>query len=475
MDASNLIKIANEFLDNIKIMDKLKNIGNLKDEDLNILINELMENINFLQDLKNKMEFLEFDAPYKNVGKLKGTLIDLQDIAEYSSYIRRIATEKKGVLDRVKYSLAAHKLALGHLVEDIGNKDIVPHLPLDGAYKKMLTELPKNLINTYKEILSLLNPDKKVFSSYTVTFLTFKGGKKELKKEKVSDKNFEEYLREKYGNVIITSFKKNYIKKKLIDDQYVRKTLTVSYLKAYENDIYKKIEERLDKTLTKRQKELLKKYLDISSKYNNNVDFYGGIVDVRNLEEKILKEMELKEILENEGLYYRGQPIDELRIALEIKDRISKEVSRNFIIEKLSEDLFKFYLYKTPDERTRSYMFPSIVVTPEKEVLTWMKVDNINVPEVLDIKFKLEDILPKYNIPLKNLGGVALYLVHDWDVVEKYNFNKEEIEELLKKISLIEPVKELLKNNNIDIKKLEKYGKVKKEKTKKFLNLLKSL
>jgi Zn-finger domain-containing protein len=46
---------------------------------------------------------------------------------------------------------------------------------------------------------------------------------------------------------------------------------------------------------------------------------------------------------------------------------------------------------------------------------------------------------------------------------------------LLKKIALIEPIKEILKEKNIDISKLEKFGKIKKEKTKKFLDLLSGL
>ncbi len=478
MESSNLIRTANEFLDSINLKKEIEDyLKSPNKEKQKKLIDTLKENLNFLQNLKNKMEFHGFGSPYRNIGKLKGDSESLEEIATYSSYLKRIATEKKSILERVKHSVVAHKLAIGHILDEKGNKRILLHLPLDGSYKKELTDLPAYLISTYKDFLSLINPKGKgILTSYTISFLTFKDGKREFKREKVENKNYEKYLKEKYGNIIITSIKRNYSKNKIIDDQYVRKVLTISYLKGYKDIIENEINKRLDKILTKEEKEALNKYQKIMEKYSyDNYDIYSGILDVRSIEEKKLKEMEIKEILENEGLYINGYPSEILSSALEKKEKISKEVAKDILLKEFSKDIFNFYLYKTPDERTRSYLFPSIMITPEKGFLYWMKLDDdIKPDEVLSIKFILENELPKYQIPLKNLGGVALYLVHGWDKVEKYGFKKKEIEELLKKIALIEPIKELLKDK-IDIKKLEKYGKVKKEKTKKFLDLLKTI
>ncbi|ENN96319.1 hypothetical protein J422_03129 [Methanocaldococcus villosus KIN24-T80] len=466
METSNLIKEANEFLDNIKI-DFEKN--NLDD-----IIKKLKDNIKILQELKSKMEFLEFDNPYKNVGKVK--LVDsesLQELATYSSYLRRIAGEKKGVLERVKHALTAHKIALAHLVDEIGNKRLPPNLPLDGAYKEHLFELPPYLISIYKEFLDMLEPKGKgVLTSYTVSLIIFKNGKREFKRVRVEDKNYEKYIKEKYGNAIITSIKRNYSKNKIIDDQYVRRVLAIGYIKAYKTEVEREIEKRLKKLLSKEERNYLEKYYMILNKFKDEKEeVCGGILDIRQLEEKKLKELELKRILENEGLIEDEELIIPLKRAIEIRNKVSKEVAKEIIFREFSEDVFKFYLYKTPDERARSFLFPSIMVSPNKGYLFWMDKKKA---DLLDTKFKLEELLPKFNIGLKNIGGVLLYLFYDWDMVEKYKFKKEEIEDLLKKIALIEPIKEILKDK-IDIKKLEKFGKVKKEKTKKFLSLLKEI
>ncbi|WP_456417588.1 DUF530 family protein [Methanocaldococcus sp.] len=481
-NASNLIEIANEFLDSLsELNNKLKEVvikiknKNIDEIEFNNIISTLEENLKTLQNLKSKMEFLEFDYPYKNVGKLRGSYDSegLQEIANYSSYLRRIASEKKGILERVKHALVAHKIALGHLSEDIGNINLPPNLPLDGSYKKIMSEFPPYLINTYKEFLDILEPKGRgILTSYTVSFIVIDKGKREFKRIKVEDKNYEKFIKEKYGNVIITSIKRNYSKNKIIDDQYVRRVLAIGYLNTYKDEIEKTIEEKLNRLLSEEDKKYLKKYLELTSTFNEEEDISGGILDIRCVEEKKLKELELKEILEKEGLYKNGEPIDSLKEAIKLKNELSKKISFDILIKRFSEDVFKFYLYKTPDERSRSNLFPSIMITPQKGFLTWMKVEGVDCVNVLDLKFKLEEELPKYQIPLKNIGGVALYLIHDWDVVERFNFDKKEIEDLLKKIALIEPLKEILISKNVDIKKLEKFGKVKKEKTKKFLNLL---
>ncbi|NPA62882.1 MAG: DUF530 domain-containing protein [Methanococci archaeon] len=483
MDSTgNLINSANEFLDSLSglnekiktVVEKIKN-KKIDKSELSDIISTLEKNLKILQDLKSKMEFLEFDSPYKNVGKLKGGYDSegLQEIASYSTYLRRIASEKKGILERVRHALAAHKIALSHLTEDIGNILLPPNLPLDGSYKRMMFEFPPYLVSTYKTFLDILEPKGRgVLTSYTISLIVIDKGKREFKRVKVEDPNYEKFIKEKFGNAIITSIKRNFSKNKIIDDQYVRRVLAIGYLKTYKDEIENSIKKKIDELLNEEEKSCLNKYLDICMMFRTETDVNGGILDIRCMEEKKLKELELKEMLEREGLFKNGEPIDPLKKALQIRNEISKEISKDILIKKFSEDVFKFYLCKTPDERARSNLFPSIMITPQKGFLSWMKVDGINCTDVLDLKFKLEEELPKYQIPLKNIGGVALYLIHDWNAVERFNFDKKEIEDLLKKIALIEPIKEVLKEKNVDVKKLEKYGKVKKEKTKKFLDLL---
>jgi hypothetical protein len=181
--------------------------------------------------------------------------------------------------------------------------------------------------------------------------------------------------------------------------------------------------------------------------------------------------MNLKNDLEDRGLYKNGKPLKKLKESLEMEDEILENISLEVPLKILSKDLLTYYLKKSADERTRSNQFPSILVTPSPAHLNWLAVENIAPKKILDLKFLLEKELPKYEIPIKNLGGVSLYLLYDWNVVESFEFEKTEIEEILKLMAAINDVKELLKDK-IDIKKFEKYSKIKKDKTKNFLNAL---
>jgi Zn-finger domain-containing protein len=479
MESSELIRISNEFLDNLKRM-KFE-IEELLKKKLEVSVVEeyaekLKENLRILEELKEKMELLGFDTPYINIGKLKGFDSDeLYEIMNYTSYLRRMANEKKGVLERIRHSVVSHKIALGHLLEDIGNKKIIQYLPYDGSYKAPITGLSPYLINAYKEILNILQSQGKgVVTSVTLSLIVFKDGKREFKRIKIDDENYEDYIKKHYKDAIITSMKRNYSKNKLIDDQYVRRVLAVGYLNAYKDDVERGIEKKLDELLTDEQKKMLETYKRIVSAEEEE-DYEGGIFDMRVLDERKVRELEIKEKLEKEGLYENGRPVEELKNALDIEKEISKEIATNILIEQISRDIFMYYLHKSPDERTRSNLFPSILITPSKAHLKWMKINGIDIPKVLDLKFLLEKELPKYNIPLKDLGGLVLYLVYDWDKVEEFKFKKKNVEELMKKIAPIDSIKDILKDKDVDISKIEKYYKVKKEKTKKFLEALRKL
>ncbi len=473
MDSSLLINKCNEFLDELS---KFKeNILNLKIEPsiYDELIEKLNKNLEILEDLREKMELQGFDTPFIGVGKLKGCdESDIFEIKTYSSYLRRVVDEKKGALDRVKYAISAHKIALGNLLDSSGNKTIVKYLPYDGAYKSLLMNLPSLFIKSYKKILNVFESEGRgVLSSITMSLIVMENGRRKFKRVKIEDEDYEAYIRRNYGDAIIASIKKNYSKNKLINDSYVKKTIALTYLITYKDEIEHTIEKELEKNLTKKQRNLIKRYKEIMAEYCPE-DVEGGIIDTRLMDELKLKRMKLIEKMEEEGCYRDGQPIEELNNSLNIEKEISEEVCYTIPIKYLSLDLFKYYLYNTPDERTRLNRFPSILITPSKVHLKWMKINCINAPEVLDLKFLLEKELPKYNIHLKNLGGVALYLIHDWHAVERFNYRKKDVEELLKSISPIDSVKDVLKEKIGDVSKLDNYNKVKKERTKKFLDAL---
>ncbi|MDK2790888.1 MAG: uncharacterized protein PWP15_1397 [Methanothermococcus sp.] len=470
MESSTLIKKCNEFLDRLsKFKDELIMLDGSVNNDL---IAKLEDNLQTLECFKEKMELKGFDTPFIGVGRLKGSdEDDIYDIMNYTTYLRRIVDEKKGALERVRYAIVAHKIALGNILDEIGNKEIIYLLPYDGSYKESLTNLPSFFIKTYKKILNIFESEGKgVISSTTLSLIVVENGKRKFKRVKTEEQDYERYIRENYEDAIITSIKRNYSKNKLLNDQYVKKILALAYLVTYREEIEIEIEKKLRKVFSKSQRKLISKYKEIMESLGGE-HFEGGIIDVRVLDELKLKELKAREELEKLGLYKNGKPIEELRISLDVEKNITEDICLKISLKYLSLDLFNYYLHKTPDERTRSNMFPSILVTPSKAHLKWMNIEGIDAKNVLDLKFLFEKELPKYNIPLKNIGGVALYLIHDWDAVERFGFKKEDIEEVLRNMAPIENVKSILKEK-VDIKKLESYNEIKKEKTKKFLNLL---
>ena len=478
MDSSVLIKRCNEFLDELLRFREemhLKFLKNLYLDNTTYkeLVIKLNKNLEILEDLKEKMELQGFDTPFIGVGKLKGSdESDIYEIKTYSSYLRRMVDEKKGALERVKYAIISHKIALGHLQESAGNKKIIYFLPYDGSHKELLLNMPPLFINTYKKLLNMFESEGKgVLSSITMTLIVMENGKRKFKRVKIEDEDYEGYIRKNYGDALITSLKKNYSKNKLLNDSYVKKTLALVYLMTYKDEIEAEIEKKLKKLLSSHQRDLIDKYKNIMVDFEGD-EVEGGAIDVRVLDELKIKKLKMKEEMEKLGLYKHGRPIEELRVSLDVEKTISEELCFKIPIKYFSQDLFKYYLYNSPDERARSNMFPSILITPSKVNLKWMIVEGINALDVLDLKFLLERELPKYNIPLKNIGGAALYLIHDWEIVQQFDYNKEDVEEVLKSMAPIDDLKSVLENKGIDIKKLEKYNKIKKDRTKKFLDAL---
>ena len=219
MDSSVLIKRCNEFLDELlKFREEmhLKFLKNLYLDNTTYkeLVIKLNKNLEILEDLKEKMELQGFDTPFIGVGKLKGSdESDIYEIKTYSSYLRRMVDEKKGALERVKYAIISHKIALGHLQESAGNKKIIYFLPYDGSHKELLLNMPPLFINTYKKLLNMFESEGKgVLSSITMTLIVMENGKRKFKRVKIEDEDYEGYIRKNYGDALITSLKKNYSK-----------------------------------------------------------------------------------------------------------------------------------------------------------------------------------------------------------------------------------------------------------------------
>ncbi|MCS3900353.1 DUF530 family protein [Methanococcus voltae] len=435
------------------------------------LLNDLEKNLNILESYREKMELKGFDTPYIGVGKLNGgEEDDIYDILNYSSYLRRVVDEKKGTLERVKYAIVSHKIAIGNLQDD-GNLDLICNLPYNGSYKESLLQLPHYVVKTYKKFLTILNSEgKSSLSSTTLAIVVKENGRRRFKRIKVEEEDYEKYIRDNYGDAIITSIKKNYTKSKLLNDQYVKKILALAYLHTYQSLIGDKILENVSKMLKMNELSLIAQYKQICQNYER-ADCEGGIIDVRQINELKFKKLQLVSKLEDCGLYKEGKPLKCLEKSLEVENAIFEDACLNVPLSHLSNDLLRYYLNNTADERTRSNLFPSILVAPSKSQLAWLRLKN-DYKKVLNYKLNLEKEFPKYDLPIKLTGGILLYLAYDWDVVESYGYSKPEIESALKIICNIEEITKKLDCEPFDIAKLQEYNKIKKKKTKKFLNAL---
>jgi len=217
MDSSVLIKECNDFLDCLSNFgDKLKDFDSEKEDSVNFICETLENNLKILENFREKMELQGFDTPYIGVGRLKGGEDDdIYEIINYSSYLRRMVDEKKGSLERVKYAIVSHKIAIGNIQEDMGNKKILAHLSYDGSYKELLSKIPPFFIKSYKRILTAFETEGKgILSSITLSLVILENGKRKFKRIKIEEEDYEGYIKKTFGDAIITSLKKNYSKNK---------------------------------------------------------------------------------------------------------------------------------------------------------------------------------------------------------------------------------------------------------------------
>ena len=267
----------------------------------------LKNNLEHLQNLRNKMEIRGFTSPFSALKRFgKGgngsqEIIpdDVHDQSRHAQYFRIKASNKKNILDQVKSAIASHKIAIGHLEEyatitckkckqnykknnieqiinfndefkieniececgstdfemEINNSgicrlEIIKYLPLGGEYLLKRSQLNKYSVEAYRSIIKVLKQEKRgLVKSVTVIAKVKdeKSGKWISKKANIDyadESNYELELRKRYGsNVRIELLQFNHKKPSLINDKYVQNALAISYLQYSENIVNQKIDE----------------------------------------------------------------------------------------------------------------------------------------------------------------------------------------------------------------------------------------
>jgi Zn-finger domain-containing protein len=206
MNESVLIARAEKFLDKIKRqrvqLDKIKDF-----ESFIVIYHYLKDNMEELYDFRDTMEIKGYKAPYSSLIRPSRSAItelkadEVHDVSRQTQYFRMKAAAKKNILDRVKSSIASHKIAVGQLEEFTTIKcrvckkqfkrheialveskkctcgatdlileqnqngvyrfDIVKYLPLSGEYMHRMSDLPPLGREAFRNIVRILKHEKR--------------------------------------------------------------------------------------------------------------------------------------------------------------------------------------------------------------------------------------------------------------------------------------------------------------------------
>ncbi|HTX60987.1 MAG TPA: DUF530 family protein, partial [Methanobacterium sp.] len=205
MNESVLIGKAEKFLK--RMGQKKINVDSISNLDhfLNLYL-FFKDNLTELLELKDTMEIKGYKAPYRSIIKYgrpssEVQVEDLHDITRHTQQFRMKAAAKKNILDRIKSSIASHKIALGHLEQyavikctscsaeyrghDISSiltckckcgsvelklipnnqgvcrPEIIEHLPISGDYMVKMSELSPQGRESFRKIVRMLKQEKR--------------------------------------------------------------------------------------------------------------------------------------------------------------------------------------------------------------------------------------------------------------------------------------------------------------------------
>lgn len=415
----------------------------------------LENNLNKLQNLRNKMEIRGFTSPFsaiKRFGKTGTNNIDIipddvHDQSRHAQYFRIKATNKKNILDQVKSAIASHKIAIGHIEEystitccscgktyskhdieeilvydddfeiiryececkcdkftfipnqsGICRLELIKYLPLGGEYLLKRSQLTKYSLEAYRDISKIMKQEKRGrVKSVTVIAKVKdeKTGRWISKKDNIDyadENNYELELRKRYGpKVRIEMLQFNHKKPALINDKYVQNALAISYLQYSENIVNKLIDEIIPSKLHNIEK--LNKYDKILEEARKDASRLA-----REAQERIELEEELTYIkLKQENLINSNRELDrEIKEDLARKEELKKHYYCDTGKTIILWDIFKYYLTTSKNRRDNySGPFPNLRPTLDS-----------NQIKVFDIVFP-KDIINMLQENGENIESIA--------------------------------------------------------------------
>jgi len=476
MNESVLIARAERFLEAIKR--QRVEVEKIKDfESFIVIYHYLKDNLNELYDLRDTMEIKGYKAPYSSLIRPSRTMStelkadEIHDVSRQTQFFRMKAAAKKNILDRVKSSIASHKIAIGHLeefatikcnvcqklfkrheielVEDkecsCGAKDlilqkneqgvyrlnIIRYLPLSGEYMLRMSDLPPLGRDAFRNIVRILKHEKRgIVKTLSLVIKVFEDGRwirKRVTMDAEDDLNYEKQIRNEYGSDARIEFLQFHRKKPaIINDRHVQTALSIAYVKSAGEIGEEIVDEVLNRAL--KNKEKLKIYDNALEDAKKSADLISDDMDDRDEFEK----EKLNELLKENDLIDKKNNMDkeleeDINLRMEIQKKLFIEMPRIMILW----DIAKYYLSTSYDRRNKySGPFPNLRPNLDSNQLkafkgfdkettlilkkcTDEKIEYIpNIREVISKKFGMENKIKGLHVKL-NPPAVGAVILND--------------------------------------------------------------
>ena len=443
----------------------------------------LKSNFDKLQDMKESMDERGYTAPFRSLNRYGSRVsedVDYEELGElnrHNTIFRNNASAKKNSFDRVKYAIAAHRIALGNLEEyakirckdcqksykvstflensktckcgstdfelkvnhsGIHRLEIIPYLPLSGNYMVLLSSLSGWGRDSFRRILNILQQKRKGVVKTVTPIIRIKENGRTITKRVNLDSEFadcyEEELRRIYGKgVRIERLEFHSTKPTIVNDKYTRTNLALAYVKHAEDIVSRHEEEIFEENI----KDL------------NNLKTYDELIYSVNLEKPEYmdeddldswREQKIQDNLLELGLMDKYGHLDkQLKKDLKERERIKSKIFADIAPTLILWDISKYYLCTSYDRRKRyGSPFPfirndldrqqrKVFANPhanvvgllrEKEKKHMIAIDEMDL--LLYKKFKLEKRIKNTNFKLNYaaLGPAIVFANSDYNIKE---------------------------------------------------------
>ena len=406
MNESVLIARAEKFLDKIK-RQRIQ-VEEIRDfESFITVYHYLKENVDELYELRDTMEIKGYKAPYRSLIRSSRSSItelkaeEIHDVSRQTQYFRMKAAAKKNILDRVKSSIASHKIVIGHLEEfatitcsvckkkfkrheiefvesgkcSCGATDLklekndqgvyrlgtLKYLPLSGEYMVRMSDLSPIGREAFRSIVRVLKHEKRgIVKTVSLVVKVLEDGRwirKRVNMDMTDELNYEKEIRKEYGRDARIEFLQFHRKKPaIINDKQVQTALSIAYVKFAKEIADGILDNVLDTFLKNRTNvEIYDKALKTAAHIANSIT--SDIED-----EEDIKNEKLNEILKENNLIDDNDNIKrELERDLQTRNKIKKELFVEIPRILILWDILRYYLTTSYDRRNKySGPFPNL-------------------------------------------------------------------------------------------------------------------